>query len=210
MRPVPFERFAALCALAVSGGSLLYAALFITIVEGSAETNDLWFTTLLIGALFTIPPWIAIYGRVRAVDAGLALTGLVLGLGGAFGGVLHGGYELAANVTPPKQGYYPGPESVSKGVLRYLVAGLALLVIAWLIAYGRTLPAGLGFVAGFGGVLLVVIYFGRLFDFITPGDYTSLIPPILFGFVVHPFFYAWLGLVLWRAARRIERVAVPA
>jgi hypothetical protein len=49
-----------------------------------------------------------------------------------------------------------------------------------------------------GGVLLIVIYFGRLFDFITAGDYTSL-PPNLFGFAVHPLFYAWLGLVLWRA-----------
>jgi hypothetical protein len=204
MKPVPFERFAGLCALAVSGGCVLYAALFITIVEGSAETGELWLTSLLIGALLTIPPMIAVYGRLQETDPGFALTGLVLGLGGAFGAVLHAGYELAFSVTPPKQRYFPGPESVSKGVLRYLVAGLGLLVIGWLISRGRTLPAGLGYLAAFGGVLLVVIYFGRLFDFITPGDYASLIPPILFGFAVYPLFYAWLGLVLWRGGRAAD------
>jgi hypothetical protein len=71
-------------------------------------------------------------------------------------------------------------------------------VIGWLVARSGLLPRLLGWLAAFGGVLLVVIYFGRLFDFITPGDYTSLIPPILYGFAVHPLLYTWIGVTLWR------------
>ncbi len=195
-----FERFAGLCGLLLAIGALVYSVLFITIVEGNEDTES-WFAVLLGGALFTIPVMIAVYGRLRQADEGFALLGLVFGLGAALGGVLHGGYELAALVTPPSEPYYPGIESVSKGVLRYLVGGLALLVIGWLITRGAgRLPRGAGYLALLGGVLLVFIYFGRLFDFITPGDYVSLIPPIVYGFLVHPLLYAWLGWTFWRQA----------
>jgi hypothetical protein len=62
----------------------------------------------------------------------------------------------------------------------------------------------------FGGGLLVLIYFGRLYDFITPASHTSLIPPFLYGFVVHPIFYGALGLILWRDGRRPVVAAPPA
>jgi hypothetical protein len=176
----------------------VYAILFITIVEGNEETEP-WFAILLIGALTTVPVMIALYFRLRAYDQAAALTLLVLGLFGALGGILHGGYELAALVTPPEQGYYPGVESVAKGVLRYLVAGLALLLLAWLVWASALLPRGIAWLAAVGGALLVFIYIGRLFDFITPGDYVSLIPPIVYGFVVHPLLYGWLGLTFLRA-----------
>jgi hypothetical protein len=199
--PGAFDRFAALCALLGGPGALAYAALFISIVEGNTDTAP-WFAVLLGGALLTVPVMIALYQRLRVVDEGFALLAFLLGLGGALGGVLHGGYELAAIETPPSQGYYPGLESVSKGVLRYFVAGLALLVIGWLVHRSGRFHRGLAYLATFGGILLVVIYFGRLFDFVKPGDYARLIPPILYGFVVHPLFYGWLGLVLWRTAPR--------
>jgi len=195
---VTFERLAGLCGLLLALGALVYSVLFITIVEGNEDT-EAWFAVLLGGALFTVPVMIALYGRLREVDEGFALLGLVLGLGGALGGVLHGGYELAALVTPPPGHVHSGIEGVSKGVLRYLVGGLALLVIGWLITRsGGRLPLGAGYLALLGGALLVFIYFGRLFDFITPGDYVSLIPPIVYGFLVHPALYAWLGWTFWR------------
>lgn len=192
-----FERLAGVCALFVGLGALVYAILFITIVEGNTETEP-WFAILMVGALTTVPVMVALYFKLRAFDEAAALTVLVLGLFGALGGVIHGGYELAALVTPPNDGYYPGPEGVAKGVLRYLVAGLALLLIAWLVWASGVLPRGIAFLAGIGGVLLVFIYIGRLFDFITPGDYVSLIPPIAYGFLVHPILYGWIGLIFLR------------
>lgn len=198
-----FERLAGVCALFVGFGALVYAILFITIVEGNTETEP-WFAILLAGALTSVPVTIALYLRLRAFDEGAALTAFVLGLFGALGGIIHGGYELAAIVTPPNEGYYPGVESVSKGVLRYLVAGLALLLIAWLVWASALLPRGIAIVAAIGGVLLVVIYIGRLFDFITPGDYVSLIPPLVYGLVVHPLLYGWIGLTFLRTDRTLS------
>jgi hypothetical protein len=194
-----FERLAGFCALFVGLGALVYAILFITIVEGSTETEP-WFAILLLGALTTVPVMVALYFKLRPFDEAAALTVLVLGLFAALGGVIHGGYELAAIVTPPDEGYYPGPESVAKGVLRYLVAGLALLLIAWLVWASAILPRGIAVLAGIGGVLLVFIYIGRLFDFITPGDYVSLTPPIVYGFLVHPLLYGWIGLAFLRGS----------
>jgi hypothetical protein len=202
-----FERLAGFCALFVGLGALVYTILFITIVEGNDETEP-WFAILLVGAIATVPVMVALYCRLAEFEQAAALTALALGLFGALGGILHGGYELAAIVTPPDEGYYPGVESVTKGVLRYLVAGLALLVIAWLIWASALLPRGIAVLAAVGGVLLVFIYFGRLFDFITPGDYVSLIPPIVYGFVVHPLLYGWIGLTFLRRPSAVRPEAI--
>jgi hypothetical protein len=194
-----FERMAGAAAIGVAVGTLLYSVLFISLVEGADEwENELWFFTLMVGALATVPVFVAVYLRLRERDPGLALTAFVLALGGSLGGVLHGGYELGALVTPQPTGYTPGPEAVSHGVLRYAVAGIALLLMAFLIQRGGRLPRSLAVLGYVGGVLLVVIYAGRLYDFIQPGDYASLIPPILYGFVVGPLWNLMLGLTLWR------------
>jgi hypothetical protein len=192
-----FERFAGVCSLAVAFGALAFAAIFAVIVGGSSQGKP-FFALLLGGAILIIPVIVAIFRRLRESDEGLALTALALGLLGALGGILHGGYELAALQTPSSVTYYPGPEAVTKGILRYGCAGLGLLLVGWLIARGARFPRPLGWVGVFGGALLVLIYFGRLYDFITPASHTSLIPPFLYGFVVHPIFYGALGVILWQ------------
>ena len=202
-----FDRFAGLCSVAVAFGALVFAAIFAVIVGGSSQGKP-FFALLLGGAFLTIPVLIAIYRRLRETDEAFALTALVLGMLGALGGILHGGYELGALQTPSAPTYYPGPEAVTKGVLRYGSAGLALFLVGWLIVRGGRLPRPLGFVGMFGGALLVLIYFGRLYDFITPASHTSLIPPFLYGFIVHPIFYGALGLILWREGER--RAVAPA
>jgi hypothetical protein len=194
-----FERLAGYCALFVGLGALVYAILFITIVEGNTETEP-WFAILMLGGITSVPVVVALYCRFAEFDQGLALTFLALGLFGALGGVVHGGYELAAIATTPDEGYYPGLESVAKGVLRYLCAGLSLLLVAWLVWASGLLPRGIAYLAALGGALLVFIYIGRLYDFITPGDYVSLIPPIVYGFLVHPVLYGWLGLIFVRGS----------
>lgn len=196
---MPFERLAGLAAVVVALGALAYSFLFIAIVEGAGDTTrEVWFFLLLLGGLGTLPVMAALYGRLQAVDPGLALTGLIFGVLAGFGGVLHGAYNLGGLITAPAGGYPPGPEEVSHGVLRYLMGGLALLVLSRLVQRSALFPASLAWIGFLGGAALVFIYIGRLFDFITPGDYVSLIPPILYGFVLHPLWYAWLGRELWR------------
>jgi hypothetical protein len=193
-----FERLAAACSVAVALGAIAFAAVFAAIVGGSPQGKP-FFAILLGGAVVIVPALVAIYGRVRETDQGLALTALLFGLAGALGGVLHGGYELAALQTPPPNGYYPGLEAVSKGVLRYGCAGIGLFLVGWLVLRGARLPRVVGYLGLFGGALLVLVYFGRLYDFVTPASHTSLIPPFLYGFVVHPLFYGIAGRALWRA-----------
>lgn len=193
-----FERFAGGAALLVAAGALLYAALFVAIVEGAGKTTqELWFFTLVLGGLGTVPVLVALYQLLRETDAGLALTALVLGLFAALGGVMHGAYNLGSKVTEIAT-YRPNEEAVSHGILRYAVAGLAFLLLAWLVQRNGRLPVALAYVGYLAGAALVFIYLGRLYDFITPGDYFSLLPPLIYGFVLHPVWYGWLGLLLWR------------
>jgi hypothetical protein len=203
-----FERLAGTCSIAVAFGALAFAAIFAVIVGGSSQGKP-FFALLLGGAVVIVPLLVALYERLRETDAAYALTALVFGLLGALGGILHGGYELAALQTPSATTYYPGPEAVTKGVLRYGCAGLGLFLFGWLIARGGRLPRPLGWVGMFGGALLVLIYFGRLYDFITPASHTSLIPPFLYGFVVHPIFYGALGVLFLRGAWSIRFAGTP-
>jgi hypothetical protein len=194
-----FQRFAALCALLVALGAILYAILFIAIVEGAGRTAyEWWFFLLMVGGAATIPVFAALYVRLSVIDAGLALTAFALGVLAAFGGIMHGSYNLGRLVTPRGKVIPAGFEEISHGVLRYAVAGLALLLIGWLLSRDPGFPDLLAWLAYLGGAVLVFIYIGRLFDFITPGDYVSLLPPIVYGFAIHPLLYAWLGLILWR------------
>jgi hypothetical protein len=195
-----FERFAGLASILVVVGAVLYSIFFIWIVEGGgSNVKAVWFFLLMLGGIGTVPVLIAVYFRLRETDPGFALLAFLFGLGAALGAVLHGSYYLAAEITPPAEGLAPGQEDVAKGALRYLVLGLFFLLTSWLIQRARTLPLGLAYLGYLGGAILVFIYIGRLFDFITPDDYVSLLPPIVYGFVVHPVWYLWLGITLWRA-----------
>jgi hypothetical protein len=200
---LPFERIAAVFAVFVAVGAIVYSILFAVIVGGSTGAeNKVWFLVLMVGGLATVPILVALYLRLRVFEPGLALTAFLLGLGAALGGVLHGGYELAAKITPPPNGYYPGPESVSKGILRYGVAGLAMLLLAFLIYRTGAFPRLLAYVGYVGGAVLIFIYVGRLYDFITPTDHATLIPPFFYGFLLHPIWYLGLAWSFWRSAPR--------
>jgi hypothetical protein len=196
-----FQRFAGICALLAALGALLYAILFIAIVEGGGETTyEWWFFLLMAGGAVTIPVFAALYLRLAPIDGGFALTTFAFGVLAGFGGIMHGAYNLGRLVTPRDPSIPAGFEEISHGVLRYAAGGIALLLLGWLLSRDAGLPNLLGWLAYLGGALLVFIYVGRLFDFITPGDYVSLLPPIVYGFLVHPLLYGWLGLILWRGS----------
>src|SRR5437764_2321058 len=90
-----FERFAGVCALIVGIGGLLYAISFI--ILKSALLSDLF---LMLAGLFSTAVLVALYNRLRETDAAFALWGLLLGIAGALGSAIHGGYDLANVVHP--------------------------------------------------------------------------------------------------------------
>lgn len=194
-----FMRFAGMTAVIVGIGGFVYAAVFAYIVVGDAPrgVRELWFGILLLGGILSTVVTVATYQILKETESSVALLALALGLGGALGGVLHGSSSLSRTVQAPGSGPPEFPLDPN-GILRYAVAGLALLLIGWLIMRGGVFPRWLGLLAYAGGVVLVFIHVGRLYDFITPDTKATLIPAFLFGFVIYPALYIGLGLELMR------------
>src|SRR5438105_2712618 len=150
MHSLAFERFASICALIVGLGDLLYAISFI-ILKG-ALLSDLF---LMLGGLFSTAVLVALYARLRETDATFALWGLLLSIAGALGSAIHGGYDLANVVHPVSlvtDAAAAGvPNAIDpRGVLTFLIGGIGLFVMAWLIGCNERFPkmlSYLGYVA---------------------------------------------------------------
>jgi hypothetical protein len=199
-----FDRFAGTSAILVGVGGLLYGILFGAIVLGAGRGVAIaWLSLGLGGALLGTPVAVALYYRLRQTDRGFALLALLLGLAAALGQLENSAIGLGKALTPEIG--EAGTPSDPFGVFRFGLAGVALFIVGWLTVRGGALPRGLGYLAEIGGVLLVLVYLGRLFGVIDPATRITVLPPVLYGVVIHPVFYVWLGMVLRRTA-----VAAPA
>lgn len=120
-----------------------------------------------------------------------------MGLAGALGSAVHGGYDLANTINPPPSiPDLPNPVD-PRGLLTFGVAGIALLVVAWLIGHGGRFPRGLGYLGYASAILLLALYLGRLIV-LAPTSPVIVLPALLNGFLASPVFYLWLGLALLR------------
>lgn len=196
MRSAAFERFAGLCGILAGVVGLLYSIAFIIL-----QNSLLSALFLMLGGLLASAVLVALYERLRATDAAFALWALLLGLVGAAGSAIHGGYDLANAINPP--GTIP-PELANfpsqidpRGLLTFGVAGLGVFVVAWLIMRGGPFSRRLGSLGYLLAVLLIIIYLARLIV-LSPTNPVLLVPALLTGFVVNPVWYIWLGLALWR------------
>ncbi len=100
-----FERIASTCAILVGIGGVAYWVTFVAILRGAGraiETVNAAF--LLGGGLLSMTVLVAIYRRVREASPALALWALLLGVIGAAGPTIHGGFDLARTVKPPPSG----------------------------------------------------------------------------------------------------------
>jgi hypothetical protein len=192
-RSTSFERFAGVCAILSGATGFLYAVAFV--VLQNVLLSGLF---LMFGGLLSTAALAAVYDRLRETDATFALWALLLGVAGALGSAVHGGYDLANSIHPPPSLPADLPNPVDpRGLLTFGIAGLALFVVAWLIVRGGQFPKGLGYLAYLSAVLLVALYLGRLIV-LEPTSPVVLIPALLNGFVANPVLYIWLGLVLLR------------
>lgn len=186
-----FERAAAVCAGITAIGGVLYGVAFVLL--GNIGLSA---ALLLMNGLVGAVALIGVYRHLRTVDDSAALLGLVLGLVGSVGAVIHGGNDLAAILHPIGNPLADAPNPVDpRGLLTFGVAGLGLLVIGALVSRGGPFPRGLGYLAVLDGGLLVLLYLARLIVF-DPTNPLVLAPAVLTGFVVNPALYVWIGVCL--------------
>ncbi len=191
-RSASFERLAGACAILTAIAAFLYAVAFVLLQE---ELLSALF--LMVMGLLSTAVLVAVYGRLRETDASSALLALVLGVAGALGSAVHGGFDLANSVNPPASTLVeeiPNPID-PRGLLSFGVAGVALLVVGWLVVRGRRFPIVVGYLAYLSAILLVVLYLGRLIV-LDPTSPVILLPALLNGFLINPAFYLLVGMAL--------------
>lgn len=203
MHSTPFARFAGACAILTGIAGFLYSLAFIVVSRTAPVAGGLLSALfLMLAGLLSSAALVAVYDRLRQTDAAFSLWALLLGLVGAAGSILHGGYDLANAINAPEA--LPAnvaslPSQVDpRGLLTFGLAGIGLLVFAWLMGRGSGFPTGLSYLGYLLAVLLVVIYLGRLIV-LQAANPVLLIPALLTGFVVNPIWYVWLGVALRRA-----------
>jgi hypothetical protein len=192
MHSASFERFAGACAILTAIAGFLYAVAFVILQNVVLSALFLAAVGLLSSAVL-----VAVYYRLRETNAPFALWALVLGIAGALGSAVHGGYDLANATHPPSSSALaelPNPVD-PRGLLTFGVSGVALFAVGWLIVVGRQFPGGVGYLAYLSAFLLVVLYLGRLIV-LDPSNPLILIPALLNGFVISPALYLLLGFAL--------------
>lgn len=173
---------------------LLYAYYFVV-----ARDPLLASLFLTLGGLFATKVFIALYQKLKELDSGFALVVLVLGVAGALGTMVHGGYDLANAINPPVGANPSLPSQIDpRGLMAFGLTGLAVLKASWLMGKSNKFDKNLTYLGFLSGVLLIVIYLGRL-TVLDPANPILRYPILVEGFVVNPLWYLWLG---WMFAKK--------
>ena len=197
-----FDRLAGSCAVLTGAASVVYAVAFVVLKNDGLSAAMLGLSGLLTTAVF-----VALYERLRALDAPLALWGLILGLAGALGALIHGGYDLANALHPPPTPNLDLPSAVDpRGLLVFGIAGVALLIVATLLGRAADFPRGLAMLGYISAALLIVLYLGRLI-ILDAKHPLIVVVALLSGFLVNPAWNIWVGVTLLGGARGVERRA---
>lgn len=169
---------------------LLYAYSFVI-----AKDNLLAAFFLTLGGLFAVKVFVALFQMLRGVDEGFATTILVLGVAGALGTMIHGGYDLANAINPVVTNVSLPSQVDPRGLAAFGLTGLAILKASWLMKQGGKFPPNFALLGVLSGVLLIVIYLGRLI-ILDPTQPILKWSILAEGFVVNPLWYLWLGSIL--------------
>lgn len=193
-----YQRFGGVCAVLTGVVGFLYSVSFVIITRASHDTGTLLSGLfLLLGGLLGSAALVALYMRTRDVDEGFALWALLLSIVAVLGSAVHGAFDMA-NVIHRVSGGSSRPSEIDpRGVLTFGVAGLAILVLSWLISRESLFPRGLAFLGYLSGVLLIIIYLARLI-ILSAKNPVVVGPAAHEGFIVNPAWYIWLGLSLWQ------------
>jgi hypothetical protein len=188
-----FPKFAGLYGILAGVSGLAYLILFLALRNPGLLLPAL---ALLLTGIFASAALVALYQRARGVDEGFALWGLLLGIGGAGGAAIHAAFDVANGFNPPKTAFDYANLADPRGFLTFGVAGLAAIVLSWLIVRGGIFPRGLGYFGILSGILLIALYLAYMI--ILDGRNPLVFGLILISGLAQPIWYLWLGWALWQ------------
>lgn len=205
-----FDQFAGGCTIAAGIINFLYAIAFVIIARSNPHLGGLLSALcLLLSGLLVTTTVTVLYQRLRTVDASLALWALPLGLAGALGAAIHGGYDLGNAINPPAIGsdltanLASLPSQIDpRGLTTFGLMGLALFVFTGLMNRHSGFSKGLVYLGYVLAALFIILYLARLIVF-NPANPLLLIPVLVTGFALNPIWHLWLGLTLRRGVSQI-------
>jgi hypothetical protein len=188
-----FERFAGWAAILAGISDFLYSVSFIVL-----QNMLLSAIFLTLGGIVSACALTGLYQRLRGLESGFALLGLLFSLSAALGSAIHGGYDLANALHHPASLNPDLPNPIDpRGLLTFGLAGLGLCLLSWLMTHDMSFPKRLAYLGILSAFLMLVLYLGRLIV-LQATSRIIVIPALLEGFIVNPIWYVWLGLRLMR------------
>jgi len=190
-----FDRFAGWASILAGVAGIGYAVAFVVLKNGPLSAQ---FLTL--APLFAVAGLVAVFERVRSIDAGYATLALALGVFGSLAASTHGVYDLSNVLHPPATALPADVPSAldPRGYGTFALTGLAVLVLTGLAGRSPELPAWVSPLGLVLGTFLVLTFLARLVVL----DATSLLVllPALVSGLLSPIFFLLLGawLLGWR------------
>ena len=191
---VSFTRLAGWSSILAGVAGAGYAVAFVVLKNPQLSAQF-----LVLAPLLAVPGLVAVFDRVREVDAGIATVALALGAFGSLAASSHGAFDLSNQLHPPASLPADVPSQIDpRGYATFALTGLALLLLASLANRTPELPRWVGPTGMALGIFLVLTWLARLIVL----DATSMLVllPALVSGLLSPIFFLLLGawLLGWR------------
>jgi hypothetical protein len=191
---VSFSRLAGWSSILAGVAGAGYAVAFVVLKNPQLSAQF-----LVLAPLLAVPGLVAVFDRVREVDAGIATVALALGAFGSLAASSHGAFDLSNQLHPPASLPADVPSQIDpRGYATFALTGLALLLLASLANRTPELPRWVGPTGTALGIFLVLTWLARLVVL----DATSMLVllPALVSGLLSPIFFLLLGawLLGWR------------
>jgi hypothetical protein len=183
-----FRRVAAPASALAAAGSIVFTVTFGLYVRESYRWA-LWASTITraVTGLLLVVVFVALQALVRDREADLARVAAGIGVVGALASVLHGAYDLADLAKPQHVNPNLPSEVDPRGFATFALIGLAILLFAWLARGVVALPRWTTLAGIVAGVLLVVVWLGRMIA-VDPNDDVIRVAALASGLVAVPAF----------------------
>ncbi len=199
-----FRRIAGVCSLLAAIVGVLYTVTFaIYVKKGYHWAHWASAVAAMIGGLVVVPVLVALHAKLRRNEPQIAAIAFVVGIVGALGATIHGGFDLAVLSHPLASIDANAPSQIDpRGLLTFAFVGAALGLLGLLALRDRALPRRCAQTGVAAAVMLFVVYFGRLIA-LDPNANAIRVSALVAGLVVVPAFYLQLARVLLRSSEEV-------